>query len=80
MWPEVMAHIGISALGREKQRNSCGFKTSLIYSVSSRTARAVFQDFVSENSRKERRGAGGETVLEPVGSVILAQEAEAGGP
>lgn len=75
----------ISALGRKKQGDRCEFKTSLIYSSSSRTARAIFQDFVSKkkNPTKERKKEGMEG--EDSRGTSLAcnpsiQEAEAGGP
>ena len=39
----VALHALIPALRRQKQKGLCEFKTSLVYKVSSRTARAVTQ-------------------------------------
>lgn len=36
----------IPEFNRQKQEDLCGFKTSLVYMVSSRTSRATWQDYV----------------------------------
>ena len=45
----------IPALGRQRQADLCEFKASLIYSVSSRTARATKRPCL-----KKKKGGGGQ--------------------
>jgi hypothetical protein len=37
----------ISALGRQRQKDFCEFKTNLVYIASSRTAKAIQRDTLS---------------------------------
>ena len=49
----------IPALGRQRQADLCEFKASLIYSVSSRTARATKRPCL----KKKKRGGGPRGIL-----------------
>ena len=44
----------IPALGRQRQADLCEFKASLVYSVSSRTARATQRNPVSKKKTKQK--------------------------
>lgn len=43
-----------TALRKQRQEDPCEFEASLVYIVSSRTARAMQRDFVSKESERER--------------------------
>jgi len=45
----------ILALGRQKQKNLCEFEASLVYRVSSGTARATWRNFVSKKNQTKTK-------------------------
>ena len=46
----------VPALGRQKQEDLCGFKTSLAYRASSRTARATQRNSVFKKTKQNKTG------------------------
>ena len=54
----------IPALGRQKQENLCEFEASLVYRVSSRTARATQRNPVSTNKQTKHRNKQKEKTLQ----------------
>ena len=50
----------ISALRRQRQEDLCEFKASLVYTMSSRTARATERDSFKKTEREERENYFGE--------------------
>jgi hypothetical protein len=45
--------VALPALGRQKQADLCEFEASLIYRVSSRTARAIHRNPVSKKQKQK---------------------------
>jgi hypothetical protein len=45
----------LPVLGRQRQEDLCEFEASLVYIMSSRTARAIWRDPISKEKKKRKK-------------------------